>query len=660
MDVKREIEALTKKLNRYADLYYINDAPEIADYEYDMLMQQLKKLEQQYPLHVSPNSPTGRVGGKPLLSFRPVKHSFPMESLQDVFSFEEVRAFDARIKEKYPHASYTAEVKIDGLSVSLEYQAGVFTRGATRGDGQTGEDVTDNLKTVFDIPLMIDTQFSSVIIRGEVYISRLNFNRLNELREQTDQALFANPRNAAAGSLRQLDSKVCAERKLSILCFQLQNGLELGFKSHDKTLKYMNKLGCKVVSPYILTSSVEDIIAFIQRTGETRDSLGFDIDGIVVKVDNLKDRAELGSTAKAPRWAVAYKYPPEEKKAKLLDIVINVGRTGVLTPNAIFEPVRLAGTTVSRATLHNRDFIIEKDIRVGDTIIVRKAGEIIPEVVGVDKSVRPESSQPFVMPSFCPVCGAPVYEDKDEAAVRCTGAECPAQLSRNIVHFASRDAMDIEGLGPAVVENLLNAGLIRSAADLYQLTASDVAALEKMGNKSADNLLAAIEKSKQAPLSRLLYAFGIRHVGEKAAKVLSREYKSLDALMNAGTEELTRIRDIGAITAESLAAWLHSDQGAHLIVRLRQAGMNMEEPKEAAGRRLVGKTFVLTGTLEHYTREQAQQEIESQGGNVSGSVSKKTSYVLAGENAGSKLDKARQLGIEVITEQELESMLSAE
>ena len=660
MDAKKEIEALTKKLNRYADLYYVNDAPEVSDYEYDMLMQQLKKLEQQYPQYVSPDSPTGRVGGKPLLSFSPVKHLYPMESLQDVFSFDEVRDFDNRIKEKYPHARYTAEVKIDGLSVSLEYQAGVFTRGATRGDGQTGEDVTDNLKTIFDIPLMIDTQFQSVIIRGEVYISRNNFNRLNELREQTDQALFANPRNAAAGSLRQLDSKVCAERKLSILCFQLQNGYELGFESHEETLKYMNKLGCKVVSPYIATSDADDIIEFIQKVGEIRDSLGFDIDGIVIKVDSLTDRAELGSTAKAPRWAIAYKYPPEEKKAKLLDIVINVGRTGVLTPNAVFEPVRLAGTTVSRATLHNRDFIIDKDIRIGDTIIVRKAGEIIPEVVGVDISARPEGTQQFVMPSVCPVCGAPVYEDKDEAAVRCTGAECPAQLSRNIVHFASRDAMDIEGLGPAVVENLLDAGLIRSAADLYHLTASDVAALEKMGNKSADNLIYAIEISKKSPLSRLLYAFGIRHVGEKAAKVLSREYHSLDALMAAQAEELTRIRDIGAITAESLVSWLHSDQAVHLIGRLRQAGMNMEEPKESAGKRLVGKTFVLTGTLEHYTREQAQQVIESQGGNVSGSVSKKTSYVLAGENAGSKLDKARQLGIPVITEQELNNMLGAE
>jgi len=660
MDAKWEIEALTQKLNRYADLYYVSDAPEISDYEYDMLMQQLKKLEQQYPQYVSPDSPTGRVGGKPLLAFAPVRHSYPMESLQDVFSLEEVRAFDARIKEKYPEARYTAEVKIDGLSVCLEYRAGVFLRGATRGDGQTGEDVTENLKTVFDIPLMIDTRFPSVFIRGEVYMSRNNFIRLNELREQTEQPLFANPRNAAAGSLRQLDSKICAERKLSMLCFQLQNALELEFKSHEETLKYMDKVGCKVVYPYIVASSADEIIAFIERMGETRDSLGFDIDGIVVKVDSLHDRAELGSTAKAPRWAVAYKYPPEEKKARLLEIVINVGRTGVLTPNAVFEPVRLAGTTVSRATLHNRDFIADKDVRVGDTIIVRKAGEIIPEVVGVDKSARPEGTQPFVMPSVCPVCGAPVYEDAEEAAVRCTGAECPAQLSRNIVHFASRGAMDIEGLGPAVVENLLNAGLIRSAADLYSLSVSDVAALEKLGNRSAEKLLAAIEKSKQAPLSRLLYAFGIRHVGEKAAKVLAREYRTLDALIDAGAEELTTARDIGAVTAESLVSWLRGDQSKHLIGRLREAGVNMEEPEDTAGGRLKGKTFVLTGTLGHYTREQAKQKIEAQGGVVSGSVSKKTSYVLAGEDAGSKLDKARQLEIPVITEQELENMLGAD
>lgn len=657
MDVQKRIDALTDQLNYHAKKYYTEDAPEITDYEYDMLSRKLRAMEEEYPALKRVDSPSFRIGDRPLTAFTQVEHRFPMESLQDVFSLQELRDFDARIKARFHDARYTCEVKVDGLSVCLEYQNGVFVRGATRGDGSVGEDVTENLRTIHDIPLVIPDTEHPLFVRGEVYMPEWAFEKLNRMREDEEQPLFANPRNAAAGSLRQLDSRICAERRLSIFCFNLQNARELGHASHEETFAYLRAQGFKVVAPMLASGDIEEIVAFIHETGEKRGELPFGIDGMVVKVDDLAAREALGSTAKAPRWAVAYKFPPEEKQARLLDIVVQVGRTGALTPNAVFEPVRLAGTTVSRATLHNRDFIAQKDIRIGDTIVVRKAGEIIPEVLSVVMEKRPDGSVPYRMPEHCPVCGAPVYEDEEEAAVRCTGAECPAQISRRIVHFASRDAMDIEGLGPAVVENLLSAATIASPADLYALRAEEVEKLERMGEKSAQNLLASIEKSKQQPLSRLLFAFGVRHVGQKAAKVLARQFGTLSALSEASIEALTAVRDIGETTARSLHEWLRLEQSRHLIARLAGAGVNMTEPQAQTGSAFAGMTFVLTGTLPTYSRDEATALIEARGGKVSGSVSKKTTFVLAGEEAGSKLQKAETLGVKIIDENEFNQML---
>ena len=658
MDVQKEIQQLTEQLLYHARRYYNEDAPEISDFEYDKMQVRLRQLEAEYPQFARPDSPTKRVIGAVLEGFREVRHPYPMESLQDVFSFDEIREFDSRMKARFDNVEYTVELKIDGLSVCLEYQNGQFVLGATRGDGKVGEDVTENMKTIFDLPLTVDTDLDPLWIRGEVYMSNKVFDRLNAQREAAGEQLFANPRNAAAGSLRQLDSSICAQRKLSLFCFNVQNARELGFGTHSQSLEYLKQLGCKVVEPYIVTSHVEDILDFIREMGDKRDTLPCGIDGIVIKVNDLAQREELGSTSKVPRWAIAYKFPPEEKPAKLLDIVIQVGRTGVLTPNASFEPVRLAGTSVSRATLHNLDFIRQRDIRVGDTIIVRKAGDIIPEVLGVDHSRRPEGTVPFEMPKTCPVCGAAVVQEEGEAAFRCTGAECPAQLLRSITHFASRDAMDIEGLGPALVQSLVEEKLVASPADLYTLRLPDVAMLERMGEKSAQNLLAAIEKSKQNPLARLLFAFGIRQVGQKAAQTLAREYGTLDALMEADKERLIQTFDVGEITAENLYQWLHSEQSLHLIQRLREAGVNMNQPDQQVSRKLEGKTFVLTGTLSRYTRSEAGALIEQHGGKVSGSVSKKTSFVLAGEDAGSKLTKAQSLGISILDEDGFEAMLA--
>ena len=658
LEIKQQIDELTARLIGYAEKYYNEDAPEVTDFEYDALMNQLKALEADHPQYAWPDSPTRRVIGTVLSGFESVTHPYPMESLQDVFSFEEIYDFDRRVKERFPDAVYCAEVKIDGLSVCLEYRDGIFARGATRGDGTVGEDVTENLRTIHDIPLRIRTEQSPLFVRGEVYMSKDSFEKLNAEREALEEPLFANPRNAAAGSLRQLDSKVCAQRKLSIFCFNLQNGEELGYTSHSQTLNALNDMGCKVVSHYRVSGDMAEIEAFIREIGDRREELSYGIDGIVIKVDSLSQRAQMGSTAKAPRWAVAYKFPPEEKPSKLLDIVIQVGRTGVLTPNAVFEPVRLAGTSVSRATLHNRDFIKDKDIRIGDTIIVRKAGDIIPEVLGVDISKRPEEAVPYEMPKVCPVCGSPLYDDPDEAAIRCTGSECPAQLSRTIAHFASRPAMDIEGLGISIVENLMKSGFIKSAADLYYLSAQDIASMEKMGEKSAENLLAALEKSKSNQLSRLLFAFGIRHVGQKASKVLAEHFGSLDAILEASPLEMMAIRDIGDATAESLRSWLDNPQNLHFIERLKNAGVNMTETVERKDARFAGKTFVLTGTLPDYTRDQAAAIIESFGGKVSSSVSKKTSYVLAGEEAGSKLTKAQNLGVTIIDQQAFLEMIA--
>ena len=658
MDVQKEIQQLTEQLLYHARRYYNEDAPEISDFEYDKMQVRLRQLEAEYPQFARPDSPTKRVIGAVLEGFEEVRHPYPMESLQDVFSFDEIREFDSRMKARFDNVEYTVELKIDGLSVCLEYQNGQFVLGATRGDGKVGEDVTENMKTIFDLPLTVDTDLDPLWIRGEVYMSNKVFDRLNAQREAAGEQLFANPRNAAAGSLRQLDSSICAQRKLSLFCFNVQNARELGFGTHSQSLEYLKQLGCKVVEPYIVTSHVEDILDFIREMGDKRDTLPCGIDGIVIKVNDLAQREELGSTSKVPRWAIAYKFPPEEKPAKLLDIVIQVGRTGVLTPNASFEPVRLAGTSVSRATLHNLDFIRQRDIRVGDTIIVRKAGDIIPEVLGVDHSRRPEGTVPFEMPKTCPVCGAAVVQEEGEAAFRCTGAECPAQLLRSITHFASRDAMDIEGLGPALVQSLVEEKLVASPADLYTLRLPDVAMLERMGEKSAQNLLAAIEKSKQNPLARLLFAFGIRQVGQKAAQTLAREYGTLDALMEADKERLIQTFDVGEITAENLYQWLHSEQSLHLIQRLREAGVNMNQPDQQVSRKLEGKTFVLTGTLSRYTRSEAGALIEQHGGKVSGSVSKKTSFVLAGEDAGSKLTKAQSLGISILDEDGFEAMLA--
>lgn len=657
MTDKERLLQLTETLKYHARKYYVEDSPEISDYEYDMMQKELRTLEEKYPQWAQPDSPTQRIGGEPLTEFTPVTHAFPMESLQDVFSLEEVAEFDERIKARNPQALYTCELKIDGLSVALTYENGRLIRGATRGDGTTGEDVTENLRTVYDIPLSV-AEPRTLVVRGEVYMSTQSFERVNREQEDAGQPPFANPRNAAAGSLRQLDSRICASRGLSCFCFNVQNARQLGFSSHYESLQYLKKLGFSIIEPICCTGSFEEITDFIRRMGEQRGSLPFGIDGMVVKADSLPLRDALGSTAKAPRWAIAYKFPPEEKQAKLLDIAIQVGRTGVLTPNAVFEPVRLAGTTVSRASLHNRDFIAQKDIRIGDTIVVRKAGDIIPEVVSVVADKRPDNAQPFEMPKTCPVCGAPVSQEPGEAAVRCTGAECPAQLARRITHFASRDAMDIEGLGPAVAEALLDAKLITTPGDLYFLREEAIAPLEKMGEKSARNLLAAIENSKTQPLSRLLFAFGIRHVGQKAARVIAAAFPSLDLIRQAPEEELTAIRDVGEKTAHSLVSWFSSPQTEHLLARLREAGVNFTEPVQAEGGPLSGKTFVLTGTLPHWTREEASRLIEQAGGKVSGSVSKKTSYVLAGEQAGSKLKKAQELGIPVLSEDDLKAMLS--
>ena len=657
MDYREEMKQLRDFLNQQSYLYYVLDAPVIPDYEYDRLNRRLEELEAEHPEEITPDSPTQRVGDKILEGFETYEHPVPLESLQDVFNAEEVSEFLDRMREALGDgAAYSVEPKVDGLSVALEYRDGVFVRGATRGDGRVGEDVTENLKTIRAIPMQLPEKLPRLIVRGEVYMSRAVFAEINARRELEGKPLMANPRNAAAGSLRQLDPKICAERKLDIQVFNLQLAEGKTFQNHSETLDYMASQHFKVI-PHKTLSDPAEIQAEIDRINEERMDYPFDIDGAVIKSDHLADRERLGSTAKFPKWAVAFKYPPEKKFSVVQDIVVQVGRTGVLTPKAVLSPVRLAGTTVTNATLHNQDFITEKDIRIGDTVLVQKAGEIIPEIVEVLKEKRPEGAQPYHLPEQCPVCGAPVARDEDGAHIRCTGAECPAQLLRHLVHFASRDAMDIEGLGPAVVENLVGAGLVKGPGDLYHLNAEEVAQLERMGKKSAENLVAAIERSKGNDLSRLLFAFGIRQVGQKAGKVLAARFGTLDALIAASEEELTAVPDIGGITARSLLQWFQSPQSIHLIDTLREAGVNLESHEEPVGDQLAGKIFVLTGTLERFTRDEAGAMIEAQGGKVSGSVSKKTSYVVAGEAAGSKLRKAQELGIPVLTEEEFLTML---
>ena len=657
MDAQKEILKLRREIEHHNKLYYVMDAPVISDYEYDMLMNRLKALEAEHPELVTPDSPTQRVGGMALSQFEPVQHQVPLESLTDVFSYEELFAFGDRMDTLLSEThDYVVEPKIDGLSMSLEYENGVFIRGATRGDGVTGENVTENLRTVRSLPLRIENAPERLIVRGEVYMSKAVFEELNAQREISGEQLLANPRNAAAGSMRQLDPKVAAARKLDIICFNMQYSSEGEYRTHAQTLDAMRDMGFPVVS-YTHFDNIRDCVHQIEWLGEHREELPFDMDGAVIKINSLAQRQALGSTAKAPRWAVAFKYPPEKKESRVLDIVVQVGRTGVLTPKVIVEPIRLAGTTVSAATLHKQDNIDRLDLRIGDTVLLQKAGEIIPEVLSVNKEKRPEGTVPFVLPKFCPECGSPVVRDEDGAALRCTGAECPAQLSRNIAHFVSRDAMDIEGLGSAMVDQLIAAGHIQSPADLYYLTLDQLSSLWKKGDKAPKKLLASIEASKQNDLSRLIYALGIRQVGAKAGKILAQAFGDLDALMEADEARLTQVPDVGEITAQSIVSWFRSPQSRHMIERLREAGVNFRCDMEITDRRFEGKTFVLTGALTRFTREEATERIEAFGGKASGSVSRKTSFVVAGENAGSKLRKANELGIPVLTEEEFLEML---
>lgn len=655
---REEMKYLRDYLNEQGYLYYVLDAPVIPDYEYDQLNRRLEELEAAHPEEVTPDSPTQRVGGKILEGFQPYTHDVPLESLQDVFNAGEVAEFCEKMESALGgQVEYSVEPKVDGLSVALEYRDGVFVSGATRGDGRVGEDVTENLKTIRSIPMTLTDKLPRLIVRGEVYMSRAVFEKINQRRELEGKPLMANPRNAAAGSLRQLDPKICAERQLDIRIFNLQLAEGKEFASHAETLEYLASQHFKMI-PFKKLTGTAAVQAEIDRINDERMDYPFDIDGAVIKVNHLADREVLGSTAKFPKWAVANKYPPEKKPSKVLDIVVQVGRTGVLTPKALLTPVRLAGTTVTNATLHNQDFITEKDIRIGDTVIVQKAGEIIPEIVEVDFKQRPDGTVPYALPVVCPVCGAPAVRDEDGAAMRCTGAECPAQLLRNITHFASRDAMDIEGLGPAVVQQLVENHLISNAADLYSLDESRVADLDRMGKKSAENLIRAIEKSKSNDLSKLIYGLGIRQVGEKAAKVLAAHFRTFDALEAATAEELTEINDVGAITAKCIVDYLSQPQSRDLIGRLKAAGVNMESSAQLVDERFAGMTFVLTGTLEKFDRKTAQALIEERGGKAAGSVSKKTTYVVAGEAAGSKLKKALELGIPVLTEDEFANMLN--
>ena len=651
MDVKTQAEQLREALNEHNYHYYVLDAPTISDFEYDKMLRELEDLEAAHPELVTPDSPTQRVGGKALDSFQQVTHRVPLQSLQDVFSPDELLDFDRRVREGADSPEYLLEPKVDGLSVALEYADGVFVRGATRGDGQVGEDVTENLRTIRSIPMRLEDAPASLIVRGEVYMPRKTFEKLNGERELRGEALFANPRNAAAGSMRQLDPKIAAARGLDMVVFNIQYTDREPFATDSAALDWLRSLRFKVID-YRLSGDMGEIQSAIFELGDQREKYPFDIDGAVVKVNSLTQREGLGETAKFPRWAAAYKYPPEQKESVVEDIVVQVGRTGVLTPKAVVAPVRLAGTTVTNATLHNQDFITEKDIRIGDRVIVQKAGEIIPEIVSVVKEKRPEGTVPYLLPKVCPVCGAPVERDGDGAHIRCTGAECPAQLLRTLTHFASRDAMDIEGLGPAVVEGLVEAGMGKTPADLYRLDRDEVAKLERMGKKSADNLLAAIEKSKGNDLSKLLFAFGIRQVGQKAGKILAARFGSLDGLAQATEEELTAINDVGGITAKYLTEWFAAPQSQHLIAALKEAGVNMESQAAPVGDRLAGITFVLTGELSACSRKEAGDKLEAQGAKVSGSVSKKTGCVIAGEAAGSKLRKAQELGVPVLDEEQ--------
>ena len=655
MEAEKRIAELTKILQEANYKYYVLDTPEMQDFEYDRLLRELEDLEAANPHLVSPDSPTQRVGGAAISAFEKYTHPVPLMSLQDVFSLEELGEFLEKTLETYPAAEFSVEPKVDGLSVALEYQDGQFIRGATRGDGNVGEDVTENLKTIRSIPMTVDAP-GRLIVRGEVYMPKKSFEKLNAAQEAEGKPLFANPRNAAAGSLRQLDPKIAAKRGLDIYIFNIQMYDEKEFETHAESLAWLKSLKFKVIPSKILKTAAK-INDQVLNINETREKLPCDIDGAVIKVNDLAQRDRMGATAKCPRWAVAYKYPPEIKDTVVEDIVIQVGRTGVLTPKAVVRPVRLAGTTVTNATLHNQDLITQRDIRVGDTVKIRKAGEIIPEILEVDFSKRPEGTEAYILPSHCPVCGAPTEREDGGAHLICTGAECPAQLSRNIAHFVSRDAMDIEGFGSAIVDGLIEKGLIKSPADIYYLTLEDISSLWKSGSTAAKKLLKAVEASKQQDVSRLIFALGIRQVGSKAGKVLAGHFGSLDKLMEATIEELTEVSDVGAVTARNIAEWFAQPQSRHLIERLREAGVNFESKRVITDDRFAGKIFVLTGALSKFTREEATEKIELFGGKASGSVSKKTSFVVVGENAGSKERKARELGIPILSEDDFLAMI---
>lgn len=653
-DAKKRIDELVKLLNYHSQLYYVEDRNEITDYEYDMLQQELKGLEEQFPQFIRSDSPTQRVGGKAISIFEKVTHRVQMGSLQDVFSFEQVRSFIETVQQAVDKPQFVVEPKIDGLSVSLEYHNGELAIGSTRGDGFVGEDVTSNLKTVKSIPIKINEELPLIEVRGETYMPRNVFLKLVKEQEDNDEQPFKNPRNAAAGSLRQKDPKIAAKRKLDIFVFNVQQieGKEL--TSHKESLDYLKTLGFKTIPDYKRVSTADEVIGCIKAIGEKRFDLPFDIDGVVIKVDDFRQREILGATAKVPKWAVAYKFPPEEKTSKLLDIELNVGRTGAITPVAVFEPVFLAGTSVSRATLHNQDFIREKNISVGDIIKVRKAGDIIPEVLG---SVEKHGDGVFTLPECCPVCGTKLVKSEEEAAVRCPNVECPAQIFRSIVHFASKGAMNIDGLGPQIVHTLLDNKLITSVADLYTLSENKLLQLDNFKEKSVNNLLSAIEKSKSNSLDRLVFGLGIRNIGQASAKLLCDKFGDLDNIMNASAEQISEIDGFGGVMAQSVYNAFHEEHMIELIQSLKECGINTKYEKIQIDDRFAGKTFVLTGTLPTLKRSEAKALIEKYGGKASGSVSKKTDYVLAGEEAGSKLDKAQQLGIEIITEEQFKDMI---
>ena len=656
MDPRERIQELTDILTEANYRYYVLDDPKLQDFEYDRLLRELEELEMAHPELAREDSPTKRVGGEALSQFEKVAHPVPLMSLQDVFSTDELTEFLSKTIAAEPNCEFSVEPKIDGLSVALEYIDGKFVRGATRGDGNVGEDVTENIKTIRSVPMNLENAPSRLIVRGEVFMPKKSFEKLNARQEAEGKPLFANPRNAAAGSLRQLDSKIAAQRGLDIYIFNIQLAEGVEFTSHEASLIYLKSLKFKVI-PFRKLKNIDEIVAQVAHINDTRETLTCDIDGAVIKVDDLAQRQRLGTTAKFPRWAAAYKYPPEIKPTVVEDIVVQVGRTGVLTPKAVVKAVRLAGTTVTNATLHNQDFISQRDIRIGDTVLIRKAGEIIPEILEVDFSKRPENAVPYFLPCRCPVCGAKVEKDEDGAFLRCTGAECPAQLSRNISHFVSRDAMDIDGLGSAIVDALIEKDLIKSPADIYYLKLEDISSLWKSGTTAAKKLLTAIEGSKQQDLSRLIYALGIRQVGAKTGKVLASTFGTMDALMSASLEDLTEVPDVGAVTAKNICGWFAQEQAQHMIQQLREAGVNFESKRVVSDARFAGKTFVLTGALSKFTRDEATEKIELFGGKAAGSVSKKTSFVVVGENAGSKERKARELGIPILTEDEFLEMI---